>query len=71
VIHVRAVSPTDVTPGLVESLGANGGVVNLVVLEGVARNPDGDSLQFDAITAEANRVVDDLRRSSSTYGARS
>ena len=60
-IHIRAVSPTDVTPRLVESLGANGGVVNLVVLAGVARNP-GDSLQFDVITAEANRVVDELRR---------
>lgn len=61
-IHIRAVSPTDVTPRLVESLGANGGVVNLVVLAGVARNPDGDSLQFDVITAEANRVIDELRR---------
>jgi uncharacterized hydrophobic protein (TIGR00271 family) len=61
-IHIRAVSPTDVTPRLLESLGANDGVVNLVVLEGVAHNPHGDSLQFDVITAEANRVVDDLRR---------
>jgi uncharacterized hydrophobic protein (TIGR00271 family) len=61
-IHIRAVSPTDVTPHLLESLGVNGGVVNLVVLEGVAHNPDGDSVQFDVITAEANRVVDDLRR---------
>lgn len=61
-IHIRAVSPTDVTPRLVESLGANGGVVNLVVLAGVARNPDGDSIQFDVITAEANRVIDELRR---------
>jgi uncharacterized hydrophobic protein (TIGR00271 family) len=61
-IHIRAVSPSDVTPRVVESLDANGGVVNLVVLEGVAHNPDGDSLQFDVITAEANRVVDDLRR---------
>jgi uncharacterized hydrophobic protein (TIGR00271 family) len=61
-IHIRAVSPADVTPRLVESLGANGGVVNLVVLAGVARNPDGDSLDFDVITAEANRVIDELRR---------
>ena len=61
-IHIRAVSPTDVTPRLVRSLGANGGVVNLVVLDGVARNPDGDSLEFDVITAEANRVLDELRR---------
>jgi uncharacterized hydrophobic protein (TIGR00271 family) len=61
VIHIRAISPTDVTPRLVESLTANAGVVNLTVLPGVARNPDGDSLQFDVITAEANRVLDQLR----------
>jgi uncharacterized hydrophobic protein (TIGR00271 family) len=61
-IHIRAVSPSDVTPQLVESLGANGGVVNLVVLVGVARKPDGDSIDFDVITAEANRVIDELRR---------
>ncbi len=61
-IHIRAVSPSDVTPRLVESLTANGGVVNLMVLEGVARNPDGDALQFDVITAEANRVIDELRK---------
>jgi uncharacterized hydrophobic protein (TIGR00271 family) len=60
-IHIRAVSPTAVTPQVVEVLDANDGVVNLVVLEGVARNPDGDSLQFDVITAEANRILDDLR----------
>jgi uncharacterized hydrophobic protein (TIGR00271 family) len=61
-IHIRAVSPTDVTARLVESLGANRGVVNLVVLSGVARNPDGDALDFDVITAEANRVIDEMRR---------
>ena len=60
-IHIRAVSPTDVTPRLVEVLDANDGVVNLVVLAGVARNPDGDSVQFDVIAAEANRVLDGLR----------
>jgi uncharacterized hydrophobic protein (TIGR00271 family) len=59
-IHIRAVSPTDVTPRLVESLGANDGVVNLVVLEGVALNPVGDAVEFDVITAEANRVLDEL-----------
>jgi len=61
VIHIRAVSPTDVTPRLAEWLTNNSGVVNLMVLEGVARNPDGDALQFDVITAEANRVLDELR----------
>jgi uncharacterized hydrophobic protein (TIGR00271 family) len=61
-IHLRSLSLADITPSFGESLGANGGVVNLVVLAGVARNPDGDSLQFDVITAEANRVLDELRR---------
>jgi uncharacterized hydrophobic protein (TIGR00271 family) len=35
----------------------------MIVLEGVARNPDGDSVQFDVITAVANDVLDDLRAS--------
>src|SRR6266511_3545829 len=57
VIHIRAVSPADVTARLVQSLEGNAGVLNLVVLKGVARRPDGDSVQFDVITAEANRVL--------------
>jgi uncharacterized hydrophobic protein (TIGR00271 family) len=61
-IHIRAVSPTAVTSRVVEVLDANDGVVNLVILEGVARNPEGDALQFDVITAEANRILDELRR---------
>jgi len=61
VIHIRSVSPPDLTPGLVESLSSRAGVLNMIVLEGVARNPDGDSLQFDVIAAEANDVLHDLR----------
>jgi uncharacterized hydrophobic protein (TIGR00271 family) len=47
VIHIRAVSPTDITPGLVASLSSRPGVLNLIVLGGVARNPDGDAVEFD------------------------
>jgi uncharacterized hydrophobic protein (TIGR00271 family) len=61
VIHIRAVSPSDTTPGLVASLRANPGVVNLIVLDGVAQNPDGDAVQFDVIAAQANRVLRELR----------
>jgi uncharacterized hydrophobic protein (TIGR00271 family) len=61
VIHVRAVSPQDVTKRLTESLVSNPGVLNLIVLEGAARSPDGDAVQFDVITAEANRVLRALR----------
>jgi uncharacterized hydrophobic protein (TIGR00271 family) len=60
-IHVRAVSPPDVTPELAASLATRPGVLNVIVLEGVARNPDGDALQFDVITADANEVLRDMR----------
>ena len=60
-IHVRLVSPPDITPGLVDLLASNAGVFDLIVLEGVARNPDGDAVQFDVINAEANGVLQDLR----------
>jgi uncharacterized hydrophobic protein (TIGR00271 family) len=61
-IHVRAVSPSDVTPPLVQALLANPGVLDVVVLEGAARSPDGDAVQFDVISAEANSVLRELRR---------
>jgi uncharacterized hydrophobic protein (TIGR00271 family) len=61
VIHIRAVSPPDVTPTLVASLSNRRGVLNLIVLGGVARNPDGDAVQFDVITADANDVIQDMR----------
>jgi uncharacterized hydrophobic protein (TIGR00271 family) len=61
VIHVRAISPSDITPRLVASLTNCPGVLNLTVLDGVARNPDGDAVQFDVIAADANDVLADLR----------
>jgi uncharacterized hydrophobic protein (TIGR00271 family) len=36
-------------------------VFSLVVLEDAARSPDGDAVQLDVLTAEANRVLGDLR----------
>jgi uncharacterized hydrophobic protein (TIGR00271 family) len=60
-IHIRAVSPPDTTPRLVASLERNAGVLNVIVLPGVVRNPDGDAVQFDVINAQANQVVLELR----------
>jgi uncharacterized hydrophobic protein (TIGR00271 family) len=60
-IHIRLVSPPDITAGLVDRLASNAGVLDLIVLEGVARNPDGDAVQFDVINAAANEVLQDLR----------
>ena len=45
--HVRLVSLPDRTKDLVETLAANVGVSNLLVLPGAAREPDGDAVQFD------------------------
>ena len=56
-IHVRAVSPTDTTPTLDATLAANPGVLNLIVMYGVARNPDGDAVEFDVIAADADEVL--------------
>ncbi len=60
-IHVRAVSPPEITPALVTSLSSRPGVLNMIVLDGVARNPDGDAVQFDVVTADANEVLHEMR----------
>ena len=49
------------TGRLVETLGADSGVLNLVVLEGAARRPDGDTVQFDLRHGSANPVFRQLR----------
>jgi uncharacterized hydrophobic protein (TIGR00271 family) len=60
-IHIRAVTPGDITPALIDSLASNPAVLNLIIVEGVARNPDGDAVQFDVINAEANGILSELR----------
>ena len=49
------------TGRLVEALAADSGVLNLVVLTGAARRPDGDAVQFDLRTGSANPVFRQLR----------
>jgi hypothetical protein len=61
VLHVRVVSPPDVTGRLVDTLVADPGVLNLVVLKAAARRPDGDAVQFDLQPGSANPVVRQLR----------
>jgi uncharacterized hydrophobic protein (TIGR00271 family) len=61
VLHIRIASPPDLTGRLVETLITDPGVVNLVVLAGAARRPDGDAVQFDVQTGSANVVFRRLR----------
>jgi uncharacterized hydrophobic protein (TIGR00271 family) len=67
-LHVRMVCPPDSTGHLVQSLSADPGVWNLVVLPGAARRPAGDSVQFDLLTASANPVLRELRALPASEG---
>lgn len=60
-LHVRVSSPTEITGRLVDRLAADAGVLNLVVLKGTARRPDGDAVQFDLRPGSANLVFQHLR----------
>jgi uncharacterized hydrophobic protein (TIGR00271 family) len=60
-LHVRVVSPAELTGLLVTRLAAHSGVRNLVLLRASAQLPDGDAIQFDLLNASANPVLHDLR----------
>ncbi|MFE2301154.1 DUF389 domain-containing protein [Streptomyces sp. NPDC059445] len=59
-IHVRLVSPPDLTPRTVELLSDDRCVFNLV-LSGDARNPAGDAIQCDVLAGDASTVLRGLR----------
>jgi uncharacterized hydrophobic protein (TIGR00271 family) len=61
VIHLRLVSPPDVTETLMPILRTEPAVLNLTMLPGAVSNPDGDALQFDVLHGAANEVVGRLR----------
>ncbi len=60
-IHLRVVSPPDVTHTLMPVLSAEPAVMNLTVLPGAVTNPDGDAVQFDVLHGAANEVIGRLR----------
>jgi uncharacterized hydrophobic protein (TIGR00271 family) len=61
VIHLRVVSPPDVTDTLMPMLRTEPAVLNLTVIPGAVSNPDGDSVQFDVVHSAANAVIGRLR----------
>jgi uncharacterized hydrophobic protein (TIGR00271 family) len=60
-IHLRVVSPPDITSALVPMLDNESAVMNLTVLPGAVRGPDGDAVQFDVLHGAANEVIGWLR----------
>jgi uncharacterized hydrophobic protein (TIGR00271 family) len=60
-LHVRVVSPADLSDGVEGVLRRQPGAANLIVLQGVAREPDGDLFQVDLVRECVQQVVSDLR----------
>ena len=60
-IHLRVVSPPDITSDLVPMLHSEPAVLNLTVLPGAVSNPNGDALHFDVLHGAANDVLGRLR----------
>jgi len=60
-IHLRVVSPPDVTGTLMPVLHGEPAVMNLTLQPGAASNPDGDAVHFDVLHGAANEVIGRLR----------
>jgi uncharacterized hydrophobic protein (TIGR00271 family) len=60
-IHLRVVSPPDVTGSLMPALRTEPAVLNLTMLPGAVSNPDGDAVHFDVLHGAANDVIRRLR----------
>jgi len=61
VIHLRVVSPPNVTGTLMPMLHSKPAVMNLTVLPGAVSHPDGDAVHFDVLHGAANEVIGRLR----------
>jgi uncharacterized hydrophobic protein (TIGR00271 family) len=60
-IHLRVVSPPDITEALLPALRAEPAVRNLIVLRSAVSRPDGDAVHFDVSRGAADDVVGRLR----------
>jgi uncharacterized hydrophobic protein (TIGR00271 family) len=61
-IHLRAVSPPDITDALVPMLRAEPAVMNLIVFRAAVSNPDGDAVHFDVLQGAADDIIGRLRQ---------
>ncbi|MGW7683048.1 DUF389 domain-containing protein [Kribbella sp. NPDC054772] len=60
-IHLRVVSPPEITDAVVPVLRAEPTVMNLAVFRSAVSKPDGDAVQFDVQQAAADHVIERLR----------
>jgi uncharacterized hydrophobic protein (TIGR00271 family) len=59
--HIRLASPIDTTHHILDVLGASSGVVNVTVLAGSGRFPDGDVIECYLEPEIADQVIHELR----------
>ncbi len=60
VLHLRIISPTDLTAQVLDTLTVHASCTNLVVLPGAGRHPDGDLLLADVAREAVSEVLQDL-----------
>jgi uncharacterized hydrophobic protein (TIGR00271 family) len=60
-VHLRIVSPPDVTDAVMEVLDCTPSVVNIVRLAEPARRPDGDMILCDVAREDASVILSDLK----------
>ncbi len=59
--HVRVASHPDSTQVILDLLGASTGAVNVFVMTGSARFPEGDMIECDLVPEVANEIIHQLR----------
>ncbi|MDR7275067.1 DUF389 domain-containing protein [Catenuloplanes atrovinosus] len=60
-LHVRVITPEELTSKVEALLDADDAVTHLVVLPAVARSPRGDLIEFDVVREGASGILDALR----------
>jgi uncharacterized hydrophobic protein (TIGR00271 family) len=60
-LHLRVVSPPDITSSIMLMLRSEPAVFNVTLLPGAASSPDGDAVHFDVLHGGANEVLGRLR----------
>jgi len=61
VLHLRVITPAELTDQVLKVLDECVGVLNIVLFRGVARSPAGDLIQFDVAREAANQAIDRLQ----------
>jgi uncharacterized hydrophobic protein (TIGR00271 family) len=60
-VHLRIVSPPDLTERVLEVLTRTGSVINIIRLDVAARRPDGDVILCDVAREDASVILSDLK----------